>query len=80
MPPYERLKSLAYAVLLLLGIACSELFEYLPDLIQTPWYVETTFPLAAFQRKQNFTATVEIAVPLGIFMIFKACPKVFVQT
>lgn len=54
----------------------SEFFEHLPNLIKTAWNVETTFPFATFEGEQDFTATVEIAEPFGIFCVSEVFPNV----
>ena len=69
----HRASFLSY--LFLLGC---EFFENLPYLIETARNVETTFPLAALERKKYFALTVEITEPFGIFGVGEVCPDVVV--
>ena len=42
--------------------------------------METTFPLAAFQRQQHLATAIQVAEPFGMFGILEVRPRVIVHT
>ena len=56
-----------------------ERFKYLPDLVESSWNMEASLPLSTLKGKENFTATVQVAVPLRVFSILEMRPHVIVE-
>ena len=46
----------------------------MPALVESAGHVEAAFPFAAFEGEENFAASVEVAEPLGVFLITGVVP------
>ena len=55
-----------------------QVFQNLPALEESAWYMEAALPLTTFEREQHLASAVQVAKPFRILAVGKVAPSVFV--
>lgn len=46
-------------------------FQNLPYLVESSWDMEASLPLSALEGKKDFTATVQVTIPLRVLIVLE---------